>query len=495
MSNGLSVSRLINVQKNLSPNAAQAPAINTLLVLGTSTVIDTVTRMREYSGPDGVAADFGTNAEEYLAAVVWFEQKPQPTSMFVGRWAKNAAAGQLLGGPVSAANQMIAAWNAIANGSVQFTIDGHAATNLANLNFAAAATLNAVAAIITTALAGAATVVWNAAYKRFEATSGTTGANSSVAFAAATGAGTDISNMLAMRNNSPGAYVAPGIAAESALAAVTMLDQMFSSQWYGLVVPSGASADHLAVAGYIEAANPAHYYGVTTQDANALVATATTDIAYQLANGTFDKTCCQYSSSNAYAVVSYLARILTTDFTASNSTITLMYKTEPGITAENLLPSQADALKAKNCNVFVEYNNSTAIIQYGTSSSGQYTDSVIGADWLADQVQTNIFNLFYANSKKVPQADGGMHQIGTQIEAALGEAVDDGLLAPGVWNAGGFGQLKQGDYLDKSYYVYVPPIASQSQADRAARKSVPFQVAAKLGGAVHEADVMINFNS
>src|SRR5689334_16771564 len=100
MSTGLSVSRLINVQKNLSPALAQAPAINTLLVLGTSAVIDTVSRMRAYNSIAAVAIDFGTNAEEYLAALVWFEQQPQPTSILIGRWAKNAAAGQLIGGTV-----------------------------------------------------------------------------------------------------------------------------------------------------------------------------------------------------------------------------------------------------------------------------------------------------------------------------------------------------------------------------------------------------------
>jgi len=495
MLNALPVSSLVNVTVNLSPSLAQAPNLNTCLVLGTSTVIDTVSRMREYASIAQVATDFGTAAEEYLAALLWFEQAPQPETLLIGRWAKTAAAGQLIGAPVSATNQLIATWNAIATGSIRFTIDGGGPQNLAGLNFTGAANLNAVAGIINTALAGTAVVVWNAVYQRFEVTSATTGPASSVAFCLPTGAGIDISVMLGLRAASVGAYVAPGIAAETALAAVTLFDSMFSSQWYGLAIPSAVNADHLAVAPYIEAANPSHYYGVTSQDPNSVLASATTDIAYLLANGHFNKTTCQYSSTNPYAVMSYLARILTTNFTASNSTITLMYKQEPGITAENLTLSQAAALKAKHCNVFANFNNNTAIILNGVSCSGQYTDAVIGADWLQQQVQTNVFNLLYGSTTKIPQTDAGMHQIATQIEAAMITGVGNGLLAPGVWNAGGFGQLKQGDYLNKGYYVYTPPIASQSPADRSARKSVPFQVAAKFGGAVHEADVLINFNS
>ncbi|MFX5801658.1 DUF3383 family protein, partial [Acinetobacter baumannii] len=75
----------------------------------------------------------------------------------------------------------------------------------------------------------------------------------------------------------------------------------------------------------------------------------------------------QYSSSSPYAAASLFGRLLTTDFNANNTTITLMYKQEPGIVPESLTSSQADALQAKNGNVFVEYSNDTAIIQYGVT--------------------------------------------------------------------------------------------------------------------------------
>ncbi|MNT74193.1 hypothetical protein D3C72_2129930 [compost metagenome] len=72
--------------------------------------------------------------------------------------------------------------------------------------------------------------------------------------------------------------------------------------------------------------------------------------------------------------------------------------------------------------------------------------------------------------------------------------MNNGYLAPGVWNSAGFGALKQGDTLSKGYYVYTPPIAAQSQVDREARKSVSFQVAAKESGAIHSVDIAINVN-
>ena len=53
-----------------------------------------------------------------------------------------------------------------------------------------------------------------------------------------------------------------------------------------------------------------------------------------------------YSSTNAYSVMSALARILTTNWAANNSTITLMYKTEPGVVPENLTATQMTNLLA-----------------------------------------------------------------------------------------------------------------------------------------------------
>jgi len=109
-------------------------------------------------------------------------------------------------------------------------------------------------------------------------------------------------------------------------------------------------------------------------------------------------------------------------------------------------------------------------------------------------IQNGCYNLLYTSTTKVPQTDAGTNLITTTIEAVCAQAVVNGLLAPGTWQSGGFGLLKQFDFMPKGYYIYAPPVASQSQSDRAARKSVPIQVAAKLAGAVHEVRVAVTVN-
>lgn len=499
MVNGLPVSRLVNVDVILTAQAARFANFNTLLILGDSDVIDVVTRIQEYGSIAEVAESFGTTAPEYLAALLWFSQSPQPDNLFIGRWARTASAGQLFGGPLPLSSQAITTWTAISNGGLDITVDGGALQQLTGLDFSAETNLNGVASVIEAGLTGA-TCVYDALNKRFVITSDTTGASSEVSFAAApTGAGspTDISSIAALRSTSSGAYQADGIVAETPVACVELFDNAYSSQFYGLSFAASTMPTNdqlVAVAAYIEAASPPHFFGCTTQEGGALVASSTTDLAYLMAALQYRKTTVQYSSYNPYAIVSALGRILTTNWAANNSTITVMYKQEPGVQAENLTSSQASVLQEKNCNVFVQYNNDTTIIQYGTVASGDFIDTIIGCDWLADQIQTDVYNLLYTTPTKIPQTDAGNQLLGTTIEAACIAGVNNGFLAPGQWNSAGFGQIKQGDFLSKGYYIYVPPISSQAQADREARKSVPIQVAAKLAGAVQTVDVIVNVN-
>jgi hypothetical protein len=493
MAYGLSPVRVISATVNLSAPPTTIPNFNTALLLGTSAIIDTVSRMRTYNTIDQIAAEFGTSAEEYLCAVPWFAQTPKPSQLNVGRWCKTAASGQLVGGVVSAANQLMTVWNAITGankGSFTVTINGGAVSNITALDFAAATSMVQVATIITAALTGA-TCTWDPVYNRFVFTSTTTGTGSTVSLLGTYVSGVDISGLCA-GTAATGAYTAGGVAAETPLAAVTMFDTNYANQWYGLMVPAASSAELLTIAPYIEASVNKHFLGVGTQESTTLTPGDTTSVAYNLKQGAYNHTAVQYSSTNKYAIASLLGRIIPTNWNNQNSALTLFGKQEPGITPETLSTTQANAAEDKNCNLFVSYNNGSAIIEPGKCSSGQYIDTIIGLDWVVANIQTNVWNVFLTTGTKVPETDGGMHQIGTAIEQALQAAVYNGLLAPGPWSGIGFGQLRPSDYLNKGYYLYIAPITTMSASQRAARQSVPFQAALRMAGAVQSVAVTLN---
>lgn len=267
------------------------------------------------------------------------------------------------------------------------------------------------------------------------------------------------------------------------------------TNWYGLELADSdaiADADILAVAGAIESSTVSRVFGVTTAEPDALVSTATDDIAAKLKAANYSRTFVQYSTSSKYASASLFGRAFTVDFTGNNTAITLKFKQEPGITYETLTTSQAAALDSKNCNVYVYYANDTAIIQQGVMANGDFFDERHGLDWLQDYIQTNLFNLLYTSTTKIPQTEAGVTRLITNVEQSLEQAANNGLVAPGVWNGGDLGQLSTGDTLTKGYYVYATPLTQQSQADREKRKSPLIQCAIKLAGAIHYADVQVN---
>ena len=598
----LSVSRLINVQAQISKAGAQGRLFNQALAIGDSNVISGLQRVRNYSSLTEVAADFGLSAPEYLAASIYFQQSPTPTSFACGRWVRTATAAILEGAILSASQSAIGLFNQITNGGIDVVVDG-TAKNLTALNFSAQSNLNGVAALITTAFSGAATCTWNGF--QFVITSSTTGAgveasgtitlsgqpsandtvtvngqtitfvtsgatgsqvnigtsdqitlanlwtflvnstnaslleatytmnglvltatfnqvgtvgnaftlaksgtniavsastlaggvNASAVGYATTGAGQDISVLMGL-TSALALPLVPGYAAESALAAVEACD-VASKNWYGMgfassVMPS--DSDYLAIGAYIEADPVTRMFGVTTQETGVLTAQVSNDIASEMAALSYQQSFVLYSSTNMYAAFAIFGNLLTINLSGSNTFKPMMYQEAIGIAPEDLTDSQADSLEAKRCNVYTEYDNDTSIVQYGTMAGPVFIDEIFGTNALAAAIQNADYNVLYTATSAVPQTDQGDQQFVVAMSQVCQQYVTNGFLAPGTWNASGFGQLVQGQYLKLGYYIYMQPLAQQSEEDRAARKAPPFQIAAKLAGANQTAQVLITVN-
>jgi len=614
---GLSVSDVVNVDVNMSPLAVPLRNFGSLCIAGPSAVIDVSERLREYTGIDDIGMDFGTTSPEYLAADLFFAQHPQPSMVYLGRFAQTPTSAVLHGAIMSTAQQAqtLAALTAVSNGTMVIMVDGTPRTaaasaaqlssgafatadqatllstlqgtasgafsvtidgtvvDLAPIDFTGVADLTAAAALIETGLGTKGTFIWNAILGIFQMHSATTGAASTITYASApttgtdisgtlkltlatgalppvngasgmnftnitnlngaasivsqslsgavvvwdgtrfnvtslssgptstigyggpAGTGQDVSTLLGLTKASGASVPVNGIAAETALQCAVALRA--HPEWYGFkfaVSTPLADSDYLAVAAFIEAASPISIFGYTTQDTAALDPTVTTDLASAMKGNNFERTFGQYSSSSAYADAAIFGRAFTVDFEGSNTVITLKFKQEPGVTGELLTENQAATLKAKNINQFVYYNNDVAIIQEGVMSNGFFFDEVHGTDWQANRIQTDVFNALYTAPTKIPQTNPGVHILVTTVENAIAQGVTNGLIAPGQWNAPGFGQIVTGQMLPKGYYVYAPLVETQPQSIRETRTAPTIQAAIKLAGAIHKANVVVNVN-
>lgn len=487
----LPVSSLVNIQINLSPTAAAVRSFGVLLVGGDSNVISGLERVRTYIGVDQIATDFGTNAPEYKAAALYFSQVPKPSTIMIARWLRTASSAQNVGGVLSASDQTISNFTSVTNGGLVISVDGVTKT-LTGLNFSGAGNLNAVATLINAALTGAV-ATWTGS--NFVITSSTTGASSSTVGYATTGSGTDISVLLKLTAATAQVLV-PGYDAETPVQFAAALANK-SSAWYGLMFAASTQPtddQRVAVAGFIEPLTVTRIFGTTIQDPNVLSSVVTSDLASRLMALAYKRTFSQYSSTSPYAIASFFGRAFSVNFSQNNSTISLMFKTEPGVINETLDYNTSLVLKSKRCNVFVSYDNDTTIIQYGTMAGPAWFDEIHGLDWLQNATQTACYNVLYLTKTKIPQTDNGVNALVNSINGVLDQAVNNRLVAPGVWNADGFGGLSTGDYLKTGYYVYAQPVALQSQSDRDARKAPPITAAIKLAGAIQSVDALINVN-
>ncbi|WGM02534.1 DUF3383 domain-containing protein [Arsenophonus nasoniae] len=488
MSKGLPISRVVKVTLDMSPRAASSRNFGSLLVVGDSPVIDPLERLRAYSNIEEVANDFGTTAPEYQAASLYYQQSPKPVDLYVGRWVKSASPALLRGSILTEEESTISNFTSITDGAMVISVNGKN-VKLTGINFLQETNLNGVAARISEKMTSS-TMTWNSNDRRFVVTSNTAGQNGSVGFASPPESGTDLSSMLKLTQEM-GATPVEGTDGEAIVDAIAKLADL-SNDWYGLVVTSALSNDEVkAIANFIGSAGSSRVFGYTTQDTAVLDSTKADDIASVLKQAKHQRVFTQYSTSTPYAAASAFGRAFSVNFNGNNTTITLKFKQEPGVKAETLTTSQANTLADKNCNVFVNYDNDTAIIQEGVMANGDFFDERHGLDWLQNFVQTNLYNLLYTSTTKVSQTEQGSTTLLTNVEQSLAQAVTNGLLAPGIWNGGSLGQLASGDTLTKGYYVYIQPLAEQAQSEREKRKAPPIQVACKLAGAVHFADVLI----
>lgn len=393
----LSISNVVNVQVNMSPLAAATRNFGAALIIGTSPVIDVSERIRTYSSSEltDIATAFGSTSPEYLAAVAFFGQSPKPSAVQIGRWIQSPSSGLLKGAILTTAQQQMSNFTSIESGAFDVTVDGEV-LNVQNINLSEQVNLNGVASQVSGAMKSRALCEWNGS--QFVITSATTGKTSTVTNAS----DTDLTRALGLAS---GTTAVGGAPAETLPEAISALIDYPS--WYMAVLAAPAESDAIvSAAQIIEAANPRRLFSITTQDTTCLSPQDTSSVGYLLSKAGLQRTLWVYSSSSPYAAASVLGRMSTINFEGGDTTITLKFKQLPGIAPENLTLSQANAISAKNGNVFVAYDNDTAIIQEGVMAGGWYIDERQGLDWLENYVATAVWNLLY-DAGKVGQDEVG----------------------------------------------------------------------------------------
>lgn len=400
---------------------------------------------RTYSSLAGAVSDgFGPTDTAYQMVAAAFAQNPAPTQVMVGRLAHSQT-------------QTIALTLGSASNLDTYTLTIVGVDGVAHvMDFASTGVVNTDAASLTAAI--------NAIYGGLAVNTGSPSAV--VTLSPAAGKKIDIQRF------NPSGGVTPIItlvdnttAANLAADLNAILANTLPGSWYGLATDDNSAASITAAAAWAEA-NGAHLYLYNNSDTRCITSSSADIFSTEKALA-HARSGGLYAGTNvlAYSGAAWLGKTLP----QNPGSLTFMYKTLAGVAQDVLTETAQTNLNGKNANYYTPVAGIGITIN-GWDAAGEFLDIVWGTDALTSQIQIDVFTLL-ANSPKVPYTDLGVDMIKSIING------DIALFSSPAYN-----------FIASvpAPTVTAPLVASQSTANRAARKFPGIAFSGKLAGAIHQ---------
>lgn len=497
----LPISNIVNVQLNTVPKSALRKDFGAIVLLtpeNGNVFNDEKTRYVYVTAQTEVESMFGVGSQTALATIPFFSQSPRAKTLIIARWNKtqrqvSATPNKMTGSPI---NTSIDVLKRISSGYLTINI-GNSTVNLESLDFSSCTDYDSVANVLKAKLSGKKiTAKWDSDGNRIILEANTSGEDDKTTLLYSTDnalSGSYVGKILGLEDGQASVFKGSNaltIQAETIGEALFNLSEV-NNNFYGMTVADSLTDDQIKVCANFAQSNT-KLFGITINKP-AQLENVNTNVFRQLKDASLDHTLAIYDKNDLYSVVSALARLLSVNYSANNSTITLKFKTQPSITADEITQTEYQKAKALGINVYTYYDD-VAMITEGTVIGGKFADEIVILDWFSDAVQKEVFARLYKSPTKLPLTDKGQAILISAVEKVCFEGVNNGAFAQGVWTGDGFGKLETGDYLETGFYVWAAPMDTLSDSDREQRKATPIQVAVKLAGAIHQSDVIINYN-
>lgn len=163
---------------------------------------------------------------------------------------------------------------------------------------------------------------------------------------------------------------------------------------------------------------------------------------------------------------------------------TAAFKTLAGVHPSELTTTEMKALEAGKLNYFITVGNRN-ITMNGMTLGGEWADIIRFRDWLKNDMQVRVVNLFVVNPK-VPYTDSGIALVQNQMIASLKEGQNKGGIAEDEFDVDG--------KTISGFTTSVPLAATISASEKASRKLKNCKFCARLAGAIHFAELRGTFS-
>jgi hypothetical protein len=256
------------------------------------------------------------------------------------------------------------------------------------------------------------------------------------------------------------------------------------------------STDFAAAATLIQA-NPLMYFEVSAR---------TADVTGEFtANTTAKNTqtrCLYYGDLSAAGPVNemlmkaaYVGRLLSVDFTASNTTLNAQLKQLTGVAPD---PSMTQTIYNECLAAGVDcYPSFQGYSGISSSGANEFFDAVYNQLSFASALQVAGFNYLAGTTTKILQTEAGMDGLKGAYRAVCNQYVTNAYLAPGAWNSSTtFGNPTDliSNVSQFGFYIYSQPVALQSEAQRMTRQAPLVSIAGKEAGGINSSNVVVYIN-
>lgn len=158
---------------------------------------------------------------------------------------------------------------------------------------------------------------------------------------------------------------------------------------------------------------------------------------------------------------------------------TSAFKTLASVYPSELTTTEMKALEGNNMNFFVTVGNKN-ITMNGKTRGGEWADIIRFRDWLKNDMQVSVVNLFVSRPK-VPYTDSGIALVQNQMIASLKRGQNAGGVAEDEFD-------EDGNTIP-GFVTSVPLAASIPTSEKASRKLRKCKFKARLAGAIHFAEI------
>lgn len=149
------------------------------------------------------------------------------------------------------------------------------------------------------------------------------------------------------------------------------------------------------------------------------------------------------------------------------------------VTPSTMSKAEMDALAQANLNYCCTVGNKD-ITMVGKVLGDEWMDIIRFRDWLKNEIQARVANLFQA-VPKIPYVDSGIALVHNAVAASLKRGQDIGGIYPNEFDEDGVET--------PGYEVNVPLASSVSDTDKASRTLTDITFRARLAGAIHVAEL------